>query len=141
MWYAVIFCFSAQTGQSSGALSDRLAYRLLQLVWPDFFLQTEAQCAAILSTITFCLRKAAHMTVYFILAALLLWAVRRWPSPRRLSAWVILLCAVLAGLDEFHQTFVPGRCGQFRDVLIDLAGVGCFLLLRLADLRGTKEKL
>jgi len=135
IWYILIFSFSAQTGPNSSALSDRLAYWLLELVWPDFFLQTEAECAAILNTITFCLRKAAHMALYFILAALLLWAVRKWPDPQRLAAYVVLLCAVLASLDEFHQTFVPGRSGQFRDVLIDLAGVGFFLLLRTVYLK------
>ncbi|RYG25979.1 VanZ family protein [bacterium] len=32
--------------------------------------------------------------------------------------WVVLA----AVLDEFHQTFVPGRGGRFTDVLIDLTG-------------------
>ncbi len=130
MWYTIIFCFSAQTGRNSGALSDSLAERLLRFVWPGFFLKTEAERAVIWSTVTFCLRKAAHMAAYFILTALLLWAVRKWPSPRRPVLWVVPACAVLAALDEFHQTFVPGRSGQLRDVLIDLTGAGCFLLLR-----------
>jgi len=33
-----------------------------------------------------------------------------------------LLSFLYACSDEFHQTFVPGRAGQFKDVLIDTAG-------------------
>ena len=128
LWYGVIFLFSAQTGSSSGALSDRLAYRILRCIWPAFFHLEEAERTEILSVLTFCLRKSAHMAAYFLLAGLLMLAVRRGRPWRRARA-VLLLCAVLAGLDEFHQTFVSGRSGQLRDVFIDLAGAGCFLLL------------
>ena len=134
-WYAVIFRFSAQTGTSSSALSDGLLHRLLERFWPAFFLQSEAERAAMADFLTFLLRKGAHMGIYFILAALLLWAVRRQPSPRRRVLTVLPLCALLAGLDELHQTFVPGREGRLRDVLIDLAGAALFLLLWAAARR------
>lgn len=127
IWYAIIFCSSAQTGHHSSALSDRLACRLLELFPPS-----ETDYAEVMKTVTFCIRKSAHMAAYFILAALLMWAVREClRSPGHSSAAVVFLCAVLAGLDEFHQTFVPGRSGQFRDILIDLVGTGGFLLLWL----------
>ena len=35
----------------------------------------------------------------------------------------IMLGLVYAASDEIHQLYVPGRAGQFRDVLIDSAGV------------------
>lgn len=34
----------------------------------------------------------------------------------------LTLVGVAAGLDEFHQTFVKGRTGTPRDVLIDFGG-------------------
>lgn len=130
VWYAVIFWFSAQTGHSSGAMSDRLAGWLLRWWRPSFFLQSAEKQAAVFETVTFCIRKGAHMGVYFILSGLLLAAVWRLVvSARGRAAAVFILCALLAGLDEFHQTFVSGRSGQLRDVLIDLAGCACFLLL------------
>lgn len=130
VWYAVIFWFSAQTGHSSGAMSDRLASWLLGWWRPSFFLQSAEGRAAVFETVTFCIRKGAHMGVYFILSGLLLAAVWRLVvSARRRAAAVFILCALLAGLDEFHQTFVSGRSGQLQDVLIDLAGCACFLLL------------
>lgn len=130
LWYAVIFGFSAQNGESSGALSDSLAYRLLEQANPSFFQLGAMEQMSIMDLLTFCLRKAAHMGAYFILAGLLLWALRAWlDSPGRRAGAALLLTGLLAGLDEFHQTFVPGRSGQVRDVLIDLTGAGLMLLL------------
>ena len=45
----------------------------------------------------------------------------------RLRGWRLVLCAGLfcmgfAGLDEWHQSFVPGRSPALRDVFIDTAG-------------------
>lgn len=129
-WYAVIFGFSAQTGESSGALSDGLAYRLLEQANPSFFQLDAMEQMSIMEILTFCLRKAAHMGAYFILTGLLLWALREWiKSPKRRAGTALLLAGLLAALDEFHQTFVPGRSGQPRDVLIDLTGAGLMLLV------------
>ena len=81
------------------------------------------------------LRKAAHMFLYFLLVILLLAALA--PFVRnilRRSAAAGVFCAVLAALDEIHQTFVPGRSGAARDVAVDLAGAaiayGIWFLLR-----------
>lgn len=44
---------------------------------------------------------------------------------------------IYAALDEWHQSFVPGRYGTLQDVFLDFAGiVGTLLILRL---RGTRE--
>jgi len=135
-WYAVIFRFSAQTGTSSGSMSNGLAYWLLERVYPAFFRLSEAEQADAMETITFVLRKSAHMSIYFILAALLLWPVSRLTkSPVRRTGAVLTLSGLLAALDEFHQTFVPGRTGKPTDVMIDLAGAGIFLLLWAAASR------
>lgn len=72
------------------------------------------------------LRKAAHMTEYAILGALLLRAL-----DRVVPAFVVgVLYAVT---DEIHQHFVRGRYASPVDVLIDAAGVaiGIYVLLRL----------
>ena len=36
---------------------------------------------------------------------------------------------MLAGLDECHQTFIPGRSGEPRDVCVDMAGAALAVLL------------
>jgi len=35
----------------------------------------------------------------------------------------LLICILYAVSDEVHQLFIPGRGGQFKDVIIDSAGV------------------
>lgn len=123
LWYRVIWNFSAQTAAVSGDLSDRLLWRLLHSLSPVFAgADAEAQNAAV-EVLSFFERKAAHMFLYFVLALLVWFALSFLLRQRTVrGAVTALLCAVLAGLDEFHQTFVPGRSGQLRDVCIDLAG-------------------
>lgn len=127
VWYAVIFAFSAQTGDESGRLSGAVVKgsigilgelgELFQTDWDAFLL------------LTFLVRKAAHMGIFFILTALLLYGLWRMGlPPGARMAFSAGLCALLAGLDEFHQTFVPGRDGKLSDALIDLSGGLCFLL-------------
>lgn len=40
----------------------------------------------------------------------------------RWSAIAVALVAVIASLDEWHQSYVPGRTGELRDVGLDLVG-------------------
>ena len=73
------------------------------------------------------LRKAAHASVYFVLAILLLHALivtnPKIHKSLLLTFFItIFICFLYAGSDEYHQTFVNGRTGQFSDVLIDTAG-------------------
>lgn len=129
-WYAVICAFSAQTGEESGRLSGAVARRSIGLLGElgEIF-ETDWDAFLLLS---FLVRKCAHMGIYFILTALLaygLWRAGMSSRPRLAAA--AGLCALLAALDEFHQTFVPGRDGKFSDVLIDLGGGLCFLLFWL----------
>ncbi|MFH5186054.1 VanZ family protein [Paenibacillus sp. TAB 01] len=61
-------------------------------------------------------RKAAHVMIFGLLA-LLLYKVFRQPK-----LWYAWLCTVLlAVLDEWHQTFVPGRSPSVRDIVLDSA--------------------
>jgi VanZ family protein len=61
-------------------------------------------------------RKAAHVTEFAILGALL---VRALDRPAAAAA----LAIAYAATDELHQHFVPGRTGAVFDILIDAVGV------------------
>lgn len=65
--------------------------------------------------------KAIHMGAFGVLAYLLaLGAGRRL---ERHALWLIpLLALVLGGLDEYHQSFSPGRSVSLADVAADFAG-------------------
>lgn len=130
LWYRVIWGFSAQTAAVSGDLSDRLLWRLMALVSPAFAGADAVTQNAAVELLSFFERKAAHMFLYFVLI-LLLW-LALLPLIRSKRHQVLLaavLCAVLAGLDEYHQTFIPGRSGELRDVCVDLAGATVAVLL------------
>jgi VanZ family protein len=70
------------------------------------------------------IRKAAHVTEFGIFSIAVFHGIRAERSGWRLKwAVITLLIAVsYAGLDEWHQSFVPLRDARFRDVLIDATG-------------------
>lgn len=49
--------------------------------------------------------------------------------PWELAALTLLGTAGYAALDEWHQSFVPGRRASFADFSLDLAGIGGMLLV------------
>jgi len=81
----------------------------------------------------FILKKLAHLTVYAVLTVLLFGALRLHIRNKGRALVVAAIVAILyACSDEWHQTFVPGREGTFRDVGIDALGaVGMSSWLRI----------
>lgn len=126
LWASVIWLFSTETFSGSGTGGP--VSRILLLFLPD-------ASAATLDSLHQLIRKLAHVTEFAILALLLGRAVlrveRTWPE---LAARVVPAAVAWAAIDEFHQTFVPGRAGALSDVLLDslgvLIGFGAFLALR-----------
>jgi VanZ like family len=70
------------------------------------------------------IRKAAHVTEFAVFSMAVFHGVRAERYGWRLDwALLTLLIAVsYAGLDEWHQSFVPVREARVRDVLIDSFG-------------------
>ncbi len=79
------------------------------------------------------LRKLGHFSEYAVLALLFYHPLQSRP---RAAVIALLLCALFAATDEWHQTFVPGRDGNIRDVLIDSSGAGLALVFRVRFSRG-----
>ena len=123
----LIFGFSAQDGESSGSLSFQISLFLVKLASP---LLPAAMSEEVLferaELIHYFVRKAAHMTEYFLLALSLQLPLTAWFSKQfslKLRIFTGFAATVLfAALDEFHQSFVPGRSGNFTDVCIDSTG-------------------
>jgi VanZ family protein len=77
-----------------------------------------------LAEMHFLVRKSGHFIEYFILSLLILRGIRAGRKETRL-VWVavtLLAVAVYASLDEFHQSFVPGRTAAVSDVVLDTTG-------------------
>jgi VanZ family protein len=71
----------------------------------------------------FVIKKTLHAMAYAILLGLWWRALKRdQRDPRRALLVALLITLVWAATDEWHQTFVPGRSGRARDVLIDGTG-------------------
>lgn len=84
-------------------------------------------------------RKAAHISEYFILTALLYRAFKGSFAllPFYLIFWSFILSFLYAVSDEIHQLFVFGRSGNPADVLIDTVGIiGFYTFLRYKNKRG-----
>lgn len=114
VWMITIFIFSNQPGDESSKNSEFVMYifNLLGLDLNSYFG----------SLATFIVRKGAHFTEYFILFMLSFNVLRFYIKGYKAIIYSILICFLYACSDEFHQLFIPGRAGMFRDVLIDTSG-------------------
>ena len=82
-------------------------------------------------------RKGGHLTEYAVLGALWFRAFRRGPrlAPGA-AAWSALTLSVAwAGLDEWHQSFVPARTASAGDVALDGASAALAVLVAVRGWR------
>jgi VanZ family protein len=115
VWAVAISGFS--TGGFSSEHTSRIIIPFLHWLMPSASRET-------LELLHHIIRKCAHFTEYFILSLLILRAVRAGEKGWHLR-WALITILIVfgyAGLDEFHQSFVPGRQAAFTDVLIDTSG-------------------
>ena len=121
----IIFSFSAQTGSESGTLSYQVS-KLLVLAYNKLLFKgyDNATLNELILLIHPLVRKLAHVTEYFLLAAsvsLPLYVYRLRGIALTLIAGAF--CIAFACLDEYHQTMIAGRVGSIRDVYIDSVGI------------------
>ena len=72
------------------------------------------------------IRKGGHVIGYFILSVLLFRAWRLTLTMEHAARWAMrwatvafLMTALVASLDEWHQSFIPSRTGRVADVILD----------------------
>lgn len=127
----VIVTFSSQTGEVSGNLSYKISYQIIET--KNEVLNQGMSCDEIAyeaDCIHYYVRKAAHMTEYFLLAIAISFPLYVYKVR---GCWLVLLagivCVGFAGLDEYHQSFVAGRGPSVKDVGIDSTGAFIGILL------------
>lgn len=69
-----------------------------------------------------------HFILYFVLGATLYWALLPFSCTWKGKALVVLLCLLYGVTDEFHQSFVPGRSPDVRDLRNDTIGAALAML-------------
>lgn len=131
-WMIVIFCFSKDPATVSNEKSDFVIESLTAIgidVGGMFGKMS-----------TFIVRKMGHFTEYFILCALLIFALKGKFKIKSNYMVSIVITFLYACSDEFHQLFVPGRSGRIIDVLIDTTGgllaiVICIIISKIKNVK------
>ncbi|AJD32604.1 VanZ family protein [Clostridium sporogenes] len=121
IWMVIIFIFSNQQAESSNKNNFFIA-DVLRKGNVTLFKHIDY------NFLNFLIRKAAHITEYFILFMLLYFAFKKtfYKNPKIKASIITILYACT---DEFHQLFISGREGKIRDVFIDSIGVFIGVLL------------
>lgn len=129
LWYSMIFSFSARNGETSGSLSGSIALKTAQVFDKlTFGHRSEENIALLAEKLEFPIRKAAHFIEYAVLGCLWFFFFRIFlgKAGGKKQCICMLVCVGIVFLsaagDEFHQTFISGRSGNFKDVLLDTAG-------------------
>ncbi len=128
----IIFNFSQQPGDVSAGISLKVSRKIV--VVTDELLDRnwdESQINDYTEKIHYYVRKTGHVTEYFILAITIVLPLYVVFGLRHVILFIIsgILCVLLACFDEYHQTFIAGRTGTPRDVLIDSIGIFAGILV------------
>jgi VanZ family protein len=111
----VISLFS--THYFSAEQTGRIIVPILRRIFPT-------ASSHVLRMLHFGIRKLAHITEFGIFSVTVFHGVRGdrrgWKLNWAITTLLIAVC--YAGLDEWHQSFVPLREARVRDVLIDFSG-------------------
>jgi VanZ family protein len=115
LWAVVISLLSTDlfTAENTG----HFIVPILHWMFPQASVET-------LDFMHYMIRKSAHFVEYFVLSLLILRGIRAGRHSTRL-AWALAAIALVGGyaaLDEYHQSFVPGRTAAVADVVLDTSG-------------------
>lgn len=133
MLYCFIFGFSEQDGDESANSSYEFTLACTEII--NHIIgepMTKPTMESIAAYFEHPVRKLAHFTEYACMGILVNVILIQYLSTKKKrfllsTTWVFLS----ASIDEIHQLFVPGRYGNFADVLLDTSGgITGFLLLQ-----------
>ena len=115
---ALIFFNSSLPATDSGKLSGFAAQIVLQL--------SQMLDISLKGNVEHTIRKLAHFLEFACLG--LLWCkvfASFHVSNRTSTGYILLICLLVAVVDEYIQLFSPGRDGKVMDVLLDFSGAFC----------------
>jgi len=118
IWMTTIFIFSHQPSEESSNLSESFTTKILKIL--NLYPENQEQ----LDKIETVIRKLAHYFIYLIGGILIYTHLNLYNTKTGNKIAISqTIGSFYAISDEFHQTFVMGRSGEIRDVIIDSAGV------------------
>ncbi len=106
LWMLIIFLFSNQP--HSGTITHNM-------------IKTYVSSSDLVTTLNFIIRKSAHVMEYLILFLLTHSLLKEYQTnSKKIIVLSLIFCFLYACSDEYHQSLVPGRTSQFKDVIIDI---------------------
>ncbi len=137
LWACVIFFMSSMNANESNDKSKGTINEIVEKtveVTNELGItnidQTKTNIEQITNKLNPPLRKVAHASEYCVFTILIIIVLKNSKlKNKKIYLIAISICFIYACTDEYHQTFVNGRTGQFIDTLIDTLGgiIGCTL--------------
>jgi len=110
LWICLIFFMSSDVNSSDRTIT-------ISETISEEVQGTEITDENSLKQIDLLIRKGSHFFEYLVLSLLLLKTGEVYGiKPKQSVGYVLLICLLIANLDEFYQSFVPGRRARFRSV-------------------------
>ena len=140
---AAIFGFSSQPAEQSSEVSRGIVVKVLEKSVSGYNDMPKAEKTNLIKKYHNFVRKLAHYSLY-TLWGILTSCLFQLYNIKRYRQIILTVAAgfIFAGSDEIHQLFVPGRSGQFTDVLLDTIGVltGCCINALVVYMLGRRLK-
>lgn len=133
--FGTIYWFSSKEANVSSQQSDNLIIKLGIMTAEEIKENPEKA-----KEIRFLIRKSAHFVIYLVLGVSVYLTFYHFRVKGAcLIGWITTI--ILSGFDEFHQSFVPGRSMELRDVIIDSSGalLGILILMIIHVIKKKKD--
>ena len=131
--FYIIFNFSAQNGDVSGSLSEKVTRFIVEIISKIKTMDISRK-AYYIEKLHPIVRKLAHFSIYTVVGFSIMGFMCTFDI-RNIFKVIISFCVgvTYAISDEVHQYFIPGRGPSIIDVGIDSLGVitGIFILVTL----------
>lgn len=129
--FFMIFRFSSQNGTQSKGISTKVTEAILEKSSKYNQLDNKEK-KKVFNRANAVIRKIAHFSIYTLVGLLLMGIMTRTKlKDKRRILITVVIGIIYATLDEFHQSFSPGRTPKITDIYIDTLGVILGILLVL----------
>lgn len=123
IWMLTVFMFSNQNGDKSQSTSKMVTKIIVQIFTQNQNL-TEEQTTKLVEDADYVVRKLAHFSIYALGGLLIYSYINTFNLKNNKKIIIsIIIGALYATFDEFHQYFVDDRSAQILDVGIDSLGI------------------
>ena len=140
--FVVIFNFSNQDSEKSGSTSQKVTEAITKDIKSIQKLNKNEK-TKVIDKIEDVIRKIAHFSLYALVGFLLMALFSTYNiNEKNKIISTIIIGAIYAISDEFHQSFIPGRSGQASDVFLDTLGTtvgGLLILLIIKTVKKLKK--